>query len=139
MATIEPVGSGKTTTHWNCSDCTFWSKDPDAVDAHIVDVHGGPSSRKGDEPAGLEAMSKAQLLELADELGIEHVKKPSNDWLVEAIGAEQQRLADEAAAAKAAAEASDSGEGDQGGSGTPADDPDASPSGEAGSPPSDPS
>ncbi len=134
MPSIEPVGSGKTVTHWNCSDCSFWSKDSDDVAKHIVDVHGG--SARNDAPA-LADMTKAQLIALADELGLEHTKKPANDVLIALIEDEQKRLADEAAAAQAATEASSSGEGNEGGDGQPGDDPEASSSGEPGTPPAE--
>lgn len=78
--------------------------------------------------------TKAQLLARAAELGLELSKRATNDTISAAIKAEEQRLADEASATAAAA--SSDGEGDEGGH-TPADDPDAVATGEAGTPPAE--
>ena len=58
----------------------------------------------------LKRMVKAQLLEVATGLGLELPSRATNPQIIEAIEAEETRLAEEAAAA--AAQASSSGEGD---------------------------
>ena len=91
-------------------------------------AHGGVI---GQGPGGLDHYRA--LKARAKELGLPAVGKAAE--IEVAVAAEEQRLAEEAAAAaQAAAEASSSGarkEGDE----EPADDPDASATGEAGTPP----
>ncbi len=80
------------------------------------------SARNDGEPTA------AQLRERAAELGLTLRARDTKAEIAAAIAAEETRLAEEAAA-------SSSGEGDQEGGSEPADDPDASSSGEAGTPP----
>jgi hypothetical protein len=72
--------------------------------------------------------SKTELRARADELGLDLPPRATNAALAEAIAAEEQRLADEA-------QASSSGESDQGGEASPADDSGAAAADEAGTPP----
>lgn len=81
-----------------------------------------------DRHAALEAMTKAELNDIATSQGIDVPRSSTNAKLVEAIEANEQRLADEA-------EASSSGESDEGGDATSGDDPDATATGEPGTPP----
>lgn len=106
--------------------------DPNVVPFDLP--RGNPATGEAGTPPAPSAPTKAQLVARAEELTLELPKRATNAQLTAAIAAEEARLADEAAAA-AAAEASSSGEGDQGGEGTPADDPDATATGEAGTPP----
>lgn len=89
---------------------------------------------RGNSEAEPAPSTKAELRARADELGLSLPQRATNDQLAAAIAAEESRLADEAAEGQA----SDSGEGDQGGDGTPVDDPDATATGEAGTPPEAP-
>jgi hypothetical protein len=91
----------------------------------------GRAARGSSGPSALER--HRALKARAKELGLPAVGKVAD--LEAAIAAEETRLAEEAAAA--AATASSSGEGGQEGDVTPADDPDASATGEAGTPPAD--
>ena len=96
---------------------------------------------ESDPRAQLMAGTQGQLLAYAIELGLEPKRSAAKPVLVDMVltelarRAEEQRLADEAAATAAAA--SSSGESDPGGSGQAADDPGATASGEAATPPSD--
>lgn len=85
------------------------------------------SARK--DPIEDPATTRPALVEMAATLGIEVASRDTKKDITAAILAERQRLAD------AATDAAGSGEGNPGGEGTPADDPDASATGEAGSPP----
>jgi hypothetical protein len=86
---------------------------------------------KGASKSGGNLERHRELKARAKELGLAATGKVAD--LEARITAEEQRLAEEAAATAAAA--SSSGEGNQGGGQTPADDPDASATGEAGTPP----
>lgn len=97
----------------------------------ITDDDDDASSRKVDDEPALIDHTRAELVEMATELGLELASKATKPQIAEAI---ETRLAEEAAAKAAAA--SSSGEGDQGGDGQPGSDPEASPSGEPGTPPS---
>jgi hypothetical protein len=81
------------------------------------------------EAATPSAPTKAELRARATELALDVPTRATNAEIAAAIDAEESRLADAAAAAS-------SGERNEGGSGTPASDPGASASGEAGQPPS---
>ena len=100
-----------------------------------------PAGERSSDGAGvprettLAEMSKVELLAAAGTLGLVLPKRATNVAIAEAIEAEQKRLADEAAAG-AADETSSDGEGNEGGEDAPGDDPDASATGEPGTPPS---
>lgn len=108
------------------------------ADPHISVAPNAEASSDGgaDVPreTSLVEMTKAELLGIAAPLGLELATRATKAEIVAAIEAEQLRLADEASTA--VDEASSDGEGNQGGDATPGDDPDASASGEPGTPPS---
>ena len=90
----------------------------------VADMPAGAT--KGGSGSSAALARNRELKARAKELGLPAMGK--SDDLAAAIAAEETRLAEEAAA-------SSSGEGDQEGGSEPADDPDASAAGEAGTPP----
>ena len=91
-----------------------------------------PDENEAGEPISrhdaLEAMTKAELLDVAASQALDLGARPTNAELVDAIEANEKRLAKEA---KAQAKA----DANQGGDATPGDDPAASVDGEPGTPP----
>lgn len=114
---------------------------PRGNSAPAIDIDQGRPPDVDETPPQIDLTTakKKAMLEYAALLGLEITTRTKIDDVRASIEAELARraelrapLVDEAAVALV----SDSDEGDQGGDGTPADDPDASASGEAGPPPS---
>lgn len=105
------------------------------ADPHVELAPAASSDGEGNDPEDpretpLASKTKAELLAIAGELGLELPARATNPSIVSAIEAEHTRLADEAS------EASSDGEGNEGGEDAPGEDPEASAAGEPGPPPS---
>lgn len=97
------------------------------TDPHVSVFEASDKGSARNEAPGPDAPTAADLRTRAEALGLTVKARDTKAEVAAAIAAEETRLAEEAAA-------SSSGEGEQEGGSKPADDPDASSSGEAGTP-----